>query len=104
MQEFGLSEKNILLIKDTFKKYPQIEEAVIFGSRAMGNYKKGSDIDMALKGENINFNITAKINYKLNEEFPLPYMFDIVNYNNIDNENLKRHIDNEGKIFYNKTV
>ena len=104
MLEFGLTEKNILLIKNIFKQYPQIEEVVIFGSRAIGNYKKGSDIDIALKGVDIDFKITAKIDYKLNEETALPYMFDVVDYNNIDNEDLRLHINNEGKIFYKKII
>lgn len=38
----------------------------------------------------------------LNEIYPLPYFFDIINYNSMTNENLKKHIDIEGKIIYTK--
>ncbi|WP_321992949.1 nucleotidyltransferase substrate binding protein [Clostridium butyricum] len=42
------------------------------------------------------------LNDYLNEIYPLPYFFDIINYNSITNENLKKHIDIEGKIIYTK--
>lgn len=101
MHDFGLSEKAVYLIKDTFKLFPGITEAIMFGSRAMGNYKKGSDVDIALKGK-IDFTLLAKINALLNEELPLPYFFDLVAYDDIDNEELKQHIDEHGRVFYTR--
>ncbi len=81
-------------------EYPQIEKAIIFGSRAMGNYKRGSDIDLAIMGKEITFEITSRLHGKLNEQLSIPYIVDVVNFNNIDNEQLRHHILNEGKIFF----
>ena len=92
---FGLSPRSLKMIKDTFALFPEIKEAIIFGSRAMGNYKKGSDVDIALKG-NITQETLVKIYVKLDQELPLPYKFDLVNYQSISNEELKTHIDQYG--------
>lgn len=97
---FGLLERDLKYILEAANKYSEIEEVIIFGSRAMGNYKKGSDVDIALKGEYVNRKIVYKLSDDLNEEYPLPYFFDVVNYNDISNEELKRHIDDVGKTIY----
>lgn len=94
---FGLSENNIALITRVLQKYPVIESVVIFGSRAIGNFATGSDIDIALKG-NINLDMLAKIKAEL-EELSLPYFFDLVVYNSISNPDLKEHIDHYGISF-----
>lgn len=97
---FGLSPKSSGLILDALRRWEEIEKAHIFGSRAMGNYKNGSDVDLALYGPKITGEILLKVGTLLNEEFPLPYHFDLVHYETTDNMDLKRHIDQEGKIFY----
>ncbi|MCC5912488.1 MAG: nucleotidyltransferase domain-containing protein, partial [Clostridiaceae bacterium] len=71
-------------------------------SRAMGNYKKGSDVDLAIVGENIDRKILRRISDDLNEEYPLPYFFDVVVYKDISNEELKKHIDSVGKSIYKR--
>ncbi|WP_414646601.1 nucleotidyltransferase domain-containing protein [Clostridium tetani] len=53
--------------------FDEIEKAYIFGSRAKGNYKPGSDIDIAIYGENINLDILSKLNSILEEKSPMPY-------------------------------
>lgn len=95
---YGLLERDLQWIEKAIAKYPEIEEAVIFGSRAMGNYKRGSDVDLAVKGARIDRRIINRISDDLNEEYPLPYFFDVVHYESISNEELKRHIDTVGKI------
>ncbi len=45
---FGLSDNNFNCIIKTIELNPKVEKAIIFGSRAMGNYKPGSDIDIAV--------------------------------------------------------
>ncbi|OGT97311.1 MAG: hypothetical protein A2298_04960 [Gammaproteobacteria bacterium RIFOXYB2_FULL_38_6] len=97
--EFGLNDHTLTLIRNAFKKIPAIKEVVIYGSRAMGNYKKISDIDLALKG-NITFDTLAHIKNILEEELPVPYSFDVLNYHDLHNKDLKNHIDAHGKIFY----
>ncbi len=93
---FGLNDKEIKYIQVALLFNPEIEEIIIFGSRAMGNYKIASDIDIAIKGKNLNDEVLFKFNELLNEEYPLPYFFDILDYNKIKNEKLKEHIDKFG--------
>lgn len=94
---YGLLERDLKFILEAISKYPEIEEVIIFGSRAMGNYKKASDIDLALKGEKVDRRVVRRLSDELEEEYPLPYFFDIVNYRDISDEEFKHHIDNVGK-------
>ena len=75
---FGLLDRDIKYIIKALEQHDEIEKAVIFGSRAMGNYKKGSDVDIAIIGENVNRSIIYKLEDCLNEVYPLPYFFDII--------------------------
>jgi len=99
---FGIYEKSYSLIIRSFREYPKIEKVYIFGSRAMGNYKPGSDIDIAIFGEEIDFEITSSLFRKLNEDILTPYFIDVVNFNTIEVEELKTHILNEGIVVYER--
>ena len=81
-------------------EFPNVKEAIIFGSRAKGNFKNGSDVDIALKGENINLEIVSNISYRLNEETVLPYKFDVLDYQSINNSKLTEHINRIGISVY----
>lgn len=93
---FGLSEQDMGTLKSVFSSYPQVDEAIIFGSRSKGNFRNGSDVDIALKGLEINLDIVSQISYILNEETNMPYKFDILNYHTINNKELIEHIDRVG--------
>jgi len=99
---FGIYEKSYSLLINAIAEYPQIEKAIIFGSRAMGNYKKGSDIDIAIVGSEVNYEIISQLNGKLNEQLPIPYYIDVINFNTINNNELRQHILEEGKACYEK--
>ena len=99
---FGLLDRDIMYINKALEKHSEIEKAIIFWSRAMGNYKKGSDVDIAIIGKDVNRRIIYNVDDCLNEVYPLPYFFDIIQYNEITNKNLIDHINNEGKIIYTK--
>ena len=98
--EFGLSSEDMSFIINVIKQYNEVEKAVIYGSRAMGNFKNGSDVDIALMGANVNFDTVSKIHFKLEEESPMPYFFDVTDYNHLESEDLKRHIEKFGKEIY----
>lgn len=100
---YGLLERDFKCIKEAISKYDEIEEVIIFGSRAMGNYKKASDVDIAIIGDRISRKTVRRFSDDLNEEYPLPYFFDVIDYNEISNEDLKEHIHNVGKTIYNKS-
>ncbi len=65
---FGLRELDLEYIVSVIRGFDEIEKASIFGSRAKGNYKPGSDIDIAVYGENINLDILSKLNSILEEK------------------------------------
>ena len=78
-----------------------MEEVVLYGSRAKGNFKKGSDIDLTIKGENLNLKIINKISLSLDNLY-LPYTFDLSIFNHISSSELIDHIQRVGKVFYKK--
>ncbi len=96
---FGLDEKTIELINAVFAKYPQVEKAILYGSRAKGNYKKGSDIDLTLIGTGLNLSMIIKVLNDL-DDLLLPYTFDVSIYNQIRNGDLIDHIERVGQVIY----
>ena len=97
---FGLKEENIQTIQLILNHHPEVEEALIFGSRATGTYRRGSDVDIALKGKKVSHFTIVSIGSKLNEETMMPYRFDLVNYNTLKNNELTDHINRVGKLVY----
>jgi predicted nucleotidyltransferase len=104
MNQFGISEKSYQLLLDTFSQYPEIEQVVIFGSRAKGNYKKGSDIDLAIKGKDCKVETALNISAIVNEELPIPYHIDVINYDTLKHLELKDQIDRVGVVFFSKNT
>jgi len=98
----GLEEFELHFIIDAIKKFSEIEKAVIFGSRAKGNYKPGSDVDIALYGEKVNFDTLSALHSLLEEHGPLPYFFDVVDYTHLNSQELKKHIDRVGVVIFLK--
>lgn len=99
---FGISENSLALILESLAQWREIEGASIFGSRAMGNYKNGSDIDLVVYGIDVTEEIINKLSVQLNEELPIPYYFDIVHYESLTTTSLKAHIDTYAKTFYKR--
>lgn len=99
---FGLSEIDIATLTDTLSREPRVKKAFIFGSRAKGNFKHGSDVDIALKGNDLTFEDISRISYLLNEETNIPYKFDVLNYHSINEPALTAHIDRVGIEFYSR--
>ncbi len=100
--KFGLDEETLETITNCIKVFPEIDEVIIFGSRAMGNYKPASDIDFALKG-NLKENTTSGLWSMLDNAPRFPYKVDVLVYNKISEPELRKHIDEEGKVFFRKS-
>ena len=83
----GLLDQTIQKIQGAFKQYPQIENAILYGSRATGNYRNGSDIDLTLCGEGLTHSILTKIDFDL-DDLLLPYMIDISDFSKIGNPDM----------------
>ncbi|MBL4655029.1 MAG: nucleotidyltransferase domain-containing protein [Bacteroidia bacterium] len=94
--KFGLTGTDLQIIKQVFSEFPEIKEIIVFGSRAMGNYKNGSDVDIVVKGEHVTSDILVKIQTTLNQETPLPYFFDVIHFDKITNNDLIVHIQEHG--------
>ena len=87
---FGLTDNELACIVAILKQN-DTQKSILFGSRAIGNYKKGSDVDIAVIGNE------RKLSYCLNELSNLPYFFDVVNLEKIHSQKLLEHIQRVGK-------
>ncbi len=98
--KYGLQDATIQKICAVFARFPQVEKAVLYGSRAKGNYKNGSDIDLTLRGDAA---LTLNVLYKISEELDdllLPYTIDLSIFANISDRDLIDHIQRVGVTFY----
>ena len=99
---FGLKKDHIDLIQAVFVQYPQIERAIVYGSRAKGNYKPGSDIDLTIIGD-LDYSNLIKLENQL-DDLLLPYKIDLSLYHNFNHPKLIDHIKRVGKVFYEKEM
>jgi uncharacterized protein len=98
--QINLPQSDIDEILNIFHKYPQIEKALLFGSRANGTNKPGSDVDIAIFCKEPDINL--KLAGELNDETLMPYHFDIIDYYKINEPELKEQIDKYGIIIYQR--
>jgi len=97
---FGLNDRTIEQIQAVFARYPQVEKAILYGSRAKGNYRKGSDIDLTLCGGS---DLTMTVLYQIIDEIDdllLPYIVDLSIYDHIEDPDVLDHIRRVGVLFY----
>ncbi len=99
MIKYGIKTGDWQGIIKAITKCIRVEGICLFGSRALSKHHTGSDIDLALYGKNISFADVNHIYMRL-DELNLPYKFDIVVYDNIEQVNLKSHIERVGVILY----
>lgn len=97
--KYGLGEETISLINSVFAAHPSIKEVKIYGSRAKGNYRNGSDIDFCIFANNLPSDELTRIKNEL-DDLPTLYSIDLCEYSAIENAELKEHIDRVGKCFY----
>ena len=97
----GLSEKTVSSIQGVFTKHPEIKQAILYGSRAKGNYRNGSDIDLVLVGPALDLSQLFKIELEL-DDLMLPYKIDLSAYHKIENTELIGHIDRVGVVFFER--
>ncbi|GEL11502.1 Nucleotidyltransferase domain-containing protein [Flavobacterium glycines] len=97
---FGIYPKSYQEILVIFEDCLSIDEVVIYGSRAKGNYREGSDIDITLKGDVTKEDLN-KLWHKLDDSF-IPYKFDISIYKDLKSQSLIEHIERVGKTFYKR--
>lgn len=103
MPPFGLSETTIRTIHAIFQTHPNIEQAIIYGSRAKGNYKPGSDIDLTLVGDSLEYADLLQIMHEIDES-SIPYLVDLSIFHDVDDLAVREHIQRRGCVFYRKAT
>ena len=96
---FGLPPSSLKQIRSVFAGYPEVETAILYGSRAKGNFKPGSDIDLTFKGTGLDLTVLNRVDNEL-DDLLLPWSFDLSIYSQITSPDLIEHIDRAGVIFY----
>jgi len=95
----GLKSDTITKINHVFSKHPQISSVILYGSRAMGTHRIGSDVDFTVKGKGLNLKLINKIHNDL-DDLLLPYKFDLSIFDQIDNADLIKHIERVGIVLF----
>lgn len=97
----GLKASVIARMNGVFAGYPAVERAILYGSRAKGNFRHGSDIDLTLEGDAITAEQVNRILLEL-DDLLLPYTIDLSLKRQIDNPDLLAHIERVGVVFYER--
>jgi len=101
--KYGLDDKYYNALVGVFPKYPEVESVILYGSRAKGNYKPFSDIDITLKGSALTRQLLGKI-FTTIDDLLLPYFLDISIYDQLKDKNFVAEIDKTGVEIYRKTT
>lgn len=99
---FGLSSTQLEVITATIADFPQIERAVVFGSRAMGTHKPGSDVDICVFGDAVDPQVVDELSRRLNQETTTAFAIDVLSFSAIENASLRHHIDQVGLTVYER--
>jgi predicted nucleotidyltransferase len=103
LQDTGLTESVIARINAVFAEVPEIEQVILYGSRAKGTFRNGSDIDLVIKGEAVDHSSLLRTEREL-DDLLLPYTIDLSLFHLIDNQELLDHIRRVGVVFYERNI
>lgn len=98
---FGLTDNQIELLRSIFSKHTAVDEVLVYGSRAKGNYTERSDIDLVLKENTANRHLIGQLLLEIDDS-DLPYQVDLQDYNKIKNSALRNHINRVGQLLYKR--
>ena len=99
--KYGLSTTTVERLQNTLLLYPEVEKAVLYGSRAKDTYRPGSDIDLTLCGGELNHILLTQINNEL-DDLLLPYQIDLSLMASLSHPDLLDHIRRVGVVLYAK--
>ena len=97
--KFGLSDTVIKELQGVFRRHANIRKVLIFGSRSKGNFREGSDVDLAMIGDNIDYRQLLDIQCEI-DDLDLLYSVDLVDYVTKKGTPIGEHIDRVGQVFY----
>jgi uncharacterized protein len=95
-------DRHFAVITHAAERYTQIERICIFGVRVLEKAKLGSDIDLAVITSSVNLKVLASLHDNLDEQIILPYLFNIIHLDMIENKSLREYIVQFGKLIYEK--
>lgn len=98
---FGLPAEAVEKLRGVFRGWPQIQRVLLYGSRAKGSYRPGSDIDLTIEGEQLSLSELLAIENQI-DDLLLPWMVDLSLKHHIDNPALLDHIQRVGVSFYTR--
>lgn len=98
---FGLPPATLEKLNSVFARHAAIDSVLLYGSRAKGNYRAGSDIDLTIKGGEIPFDELMQIENEI-DDLMLPYTVDLSQYRQLENADLIAHIDKVGVAIYER--
>lgn len=96
----GLSDSTVAKIRGVLARFPAIDKAVLYGSRAKGNYRPGSDIDLTLPGAML----TPRLLADALDELLLPYSIDLSLFEQLNHADLREHIERVGVVLYQRAA
>ena len=99
--KYGLTDEALARMEGVFAKFPAVNQVLLYGSRAKGNYRPGSDIDLTFLGDGVDEKLMSQIEAEL-EELLLPYQFDLSIFSKITHPELIDHIQRLAKVCYSK--
>ena len=94
-----MEDDELQLMNDTFAKTANLQQVILYGSRAKGNNRPFSDVDITLIGDSLTDDDLADVAFRLSES-SLPYFCDVSLFSRLDNPALIDHIKRCGKIIY----
>lgn len=95
----GLTGADMEKLDTVFLPARIVSSVVLYGSRAKGTFREGSDIDLTLKSEKISMRQLAGLEMKI-DDLLLPYNMDLSIYGHIESPELREHIDRVGLVIY----
>lgn len=100
-QSIGLPDSALVAIRQVFSSHPEVEAAILYGSRALGRHRPASDIDLTLIGSTLSAAALARIDADL-DDLLLPWMIDLSAYSTISHPALLAHIERAGIALYRR--
>lgn len=100
---FGLRATDLVYMKNLFEQYTDIDQVWLYGSRAKGTNRPGSDVDLALVGPQVKQETVRHILAMLADESPMPFFFDVLHWDSLSNQSLKAEIQRTAQLLYQRT-
>lgn len=98
---YGLTSEELNSVINMFLQCQHVERVLLFGSRAKGCYKPFSDVDLCIEGEDVTNDDIVSLKWQI-DDLLLPYRFDLLVRQDVNNEELLNHIDRVGKVIYKR--